>query len=336
MPQNAEKRRDEAELVEYLGLIRYTGKPLELGYLDARQSATALIGFDSALRYFIAQQDHELAKSDYPIPMRIRTGCVEALIPHNIETWITAALGLAATRYLVTAANTMAKNDFKDVGLRDLFKRSIQAMQWVIRIGKHLHSVSLRTFNNLRWRNNNTEIGIPNDLGRYLYVPHWAMSLFEKMPAHLLRNIASLVTGQIHLEVIVRDGDEDVAETLRLPEKSIFCPIDGGIPFPELVDGMPVTLEGLVTRGNGNTNTIGFQYHEHILTCYPEEGDVVRYKPAMFVKSKIVGIVKREGKRVDGTEPKPKIVFRSLVPLKDGRSTEPSPGLFDDGTDDTD
>ena len=38
---------------EYIGLIRYRGKSLKKGYLDARKSAEVLIGFDESLRYFI-------------------------------------------------------------------------------------------------------------------------------------------------------------------------------------------------------------------------------------------------------------------------------------------
>jgi len=77
-----------ADPVEYIGFIRYEGKPLEQGYFDTRKSAKVLLGFDRALRFFVAQQDAELAKSDYPIPVRIRGGSWEALIPHSIAHWI--------------------------------------------------------------------------------------------------------------------------------------------------------------------------------------------------------------------------------------------------------
>ena len=50
---------------DYIGFIRYTGKPLEEGYLDTRKSATALLGFDEAIRHFVGKQDAELAKVDY-------------------------------------------------------------------------------------------------------------------------------------------------------------------------------------------------------------------------------------------------------------------------------
>lgn len=319
-----------ADSVEYIGLIRYKGKPLEDGYLDARASARALIGFDGAIRYFNGQQDQELAKSDYPIPVRVRAGSWEALIPHDIASWIQTAAGVAFTAYLAAAATQMAENDFRDMTLDRLFKKSIHAIQWVLKTGKHMGTVSQRTFTDLLFRNNNTEIGIPNNEGKYLYVPKWFLDMFEKMPIHLLRGIASLVSPEIRLEVVVRDGKKDVAESLEVSHKSVFCPDEAEVPFPELVDGMRITLEGLVTRGNGNTNTVGFQYNGHILTCYPKEGDVVRFKPAIFVKSKMTGIVKREGGTVDGKALKPKIVFDQLVPLERESSIRPLPGLFDD------
>lgn len=139
MAEEVVEKGGEVKPVEYIGFIRYEGHSLEDGYFDARKSARALMGLDSALRYFIAQQDDEFAKTDYPIPVRIRKGSWEALIPDNIGVLIGGAIAgsltVAATRYLMTAADTLAKNDFKDVTTRELFKRAMQAMQWILRVG---------------------------------------------------------------------------------------------------------------------------------------------------------------------------------------------------------
>lgn len=38
---------------DFLGFIKYEGKSVQNGYLDARKSAEALIGFDEVIRYFL-------------------------------------------------------------------------------------------------------------------------------------------------------------------------------------------------------------------------------------------------------------------------------------------
>ena len=38
---------------KYIGYLKYSGKSVEDGLMDARKSAEALLGFDEVLRYFI-------------------------------------------------------------------------------------------------------------------------------------------------------------------------------------------------------------------------------------------------------------------------------------------
>ena len=321
-----------AKSPEYIGLIRYKGKPLETGYLDARKSAEALIGFDEALRYFVGKQDIELSKIDYEIPVRIRKGSWEALIPYDIQSWILTALGAGLTVYVVTAATTMAQNDFKNVSIVSLFKKSMQAMQWILRIGKHLGSLSKRVFEKVQWRDGNRLIGIPNEKEEYLFVPKLFLDLYEKIPVNILKKLTSIVTENIKLEVVVHEDNKDEVESLELLHKSIFCPDVGELLFPELKHGEAVTLSGPVTRGNENTNSIGFLYQGHILTCYPKDGSVVRFKPALYLNSEIIGTVTRENEFGEFTENKPKIIFTDLTPLEPDNPKESLPGLFDDGT----
>jgi hypothetical protein len=54
-----------------LGFLKYEGNLVQEGYLDARTSARALVGFDKALRYLVARQRTELAGVDFEIPVRI-------------------------------------------------------------------------------------------------------------------------------------------------------------------------------------------------------------------------------------------------------------------------
>jgi hypothetical protein len=97
--------------------------------------------------------------------------------------------------------------------------------------------------------------------------------------------------------------------------------------FPELEHGQPVELEGSTTRGNENSNNIGFRYKDHILTCYPKSGSIVNYKNALFEKCKIVGLISREDKYGNISLRRPNIIFHELVPLEQDSKTL---SLFED------
>jgi hypothetical protein len=317
---------------EYIGMIRYEGEPLKQGYLDARKSAEALLGFDESLRYFISKQDSELSKVDYEIPVQIRKGSWEALIPHDIAVYIKPAVAIITTAYLASAAKKIAENDFRNASISALFKKSMQAIQFMIKIGKHQGSLLKRKFDNLRWRNGNREIGIPNEKGEYLFVPKIFLDYYEQIPSNILRKLASIVTKDIKLDVVVHQDNKDEIESLELSHKNIFCPDVVELLFPELKHGETVKLSGLVTRGNENTNSVGFQYKGHILTCYPKDGSVVRFKPALYLKSEIIGTVTRENEFGEFTENKPKIIFTDLTPSESDNTKESLPGLFNDET----
>ena len=318
------------ETVEYIGFLRYSGKSLEKGYLGARQSAEALIGLDEALRYFVNEQDKELAKFDYDIPVRIRKGTWEAWIPQDIGVYLKPAATIIATAYLASAASKMAQNDFKNASLTALFKRAMQVIQWIIKIGKHLGTLTKRKFEDIEWRDGNRLIGILNENGERLFVPAAFLKFYEQMPIHLLKKIASIVSEEIKLEIAVYDDNEDKIESLGQPHKHIFCPDTTDVLFPELKHGQEVKLEGTVTRGNENTNNIGFQYQGHILTCYPKSGSIVKFKPELFLKCEIKGTISRKDKIGEITELKPKIIFTDLRCLDQDSPDNILTGLFDD------
>lgn len=316
------------ENTEYLGYIQYSGISVEQGYLDARKSAEALLGIDEALRYFVGRQSQELSKVDYEIPVRIRQGSWQALIPHDIPSWIMTVLGIGVTAYVTTAATKMAENDFRDASLRQLFQKAILAIQWFIRIGKHLGSITKRTFENVKWRNGNTEVGIPNEKGIYLYIPIEYYKFYEHVPVNILYKIASIVTLERRLDIVVRLDNHDETESVEYQHKDIFCPVDS-VLFPELEHGKEVTLDGIVTRGNENANSIGFQYNGHILTCFPSDGSIVRFKPALFLFSRINGTVTRSDKFGNPIELRPKIIVSSVTPIEqEGIITNLQPLLF--------
>lgn len=76
------------DIVDSIGFLRYEGKMVEAGLLDAKAAARALNGFDASLRYFISVQRPALADIDLPIPVKIEEGSWEAHIPDTIYGWI--------------------------------------------------------------------------------------------------------------------------------------------------------------------------------------------------------------------------------------------------------
>lgn len=312
---------------EYIGQIRYTGEAVADGLLDARKAAQALNGFDGALRFLVCLQDQGLSQADFEIPVRLRKGSWEALIPEAIGKWILLAVGTVATTYGAAAAKRMAENDFREIGIRDVVKNSLRALQWIVRIGKHLGSIGIRTFGNITWRNSNTEAGIANEGGDLLFVPVDILKLYGACPIDILSSMAALVDEDRELRVGVYEDDGLEEVVVTQDEKHIFCrgAEEGEVLFPELAHGQEVELDGLVTRGNERANSIGFLFSDHVLTCYPREGKIVRFKSALFLKCRIVGTVSRTDASGRPEDPRPKIIFDTVFPTEIGSS---QPTLF--------
>lgn len=308
---------------KYLGYIKYEGPLVEDGLMDARKQAKALIGFDSALRYFIAKRAPDFRNIDFEIPVRVRKGSWEALIPETVAGWVQAGLGVVATAYFTKAAQKMADKDFEDFGITDLFRVAIDSIKWFARIGKHMGNVTIREFKNVQFTDGLKQIGIKNEDGEVLFVPKHILDLYVSTNPGLLKDMAeNIQDGRSFAIGSVQAGDVD-EEIVDLKDKYIFCDEDAeleeGVLFPELVHGDYVVLEGEVTRENKTSNSMGFKYNDHILTAYPETGSIVRYKPLLFLKCRLFGIVNRidETGRIGAR--RPKLYFSNLEPLEEDR-----------------
>lgn len=315
---------------KYIGYLKYQGKLVENGALDARKAAQALLGFDEAIRFFLGQQSSVLKECDFEIPVKIKQGSWEAYLPQSILGWIFAALGTGltagVTAYCATAGKKMAENDFSEKGLKDIFIRAFEALQWVVRIGKHVGDVTLKKFEKLKFENDNEDIGIPNDAGVYLFVPRIYYLLFISTSPKLLRKIANLIEKGRELEIGVDKEGQVQKENITYEQKSIFTNVgaDENVLFPEFKHGQFVELEGHITRGNENTNSLGLLYNGHVLNCQPEAGSIVRFKDSLFLFSRIRGQISREDRFGEITETKPKIIFSTI----ESRESESNPSLF--------
>ncbi|MHB9029620.1 MAG: hypothetical protein ACYC9O_12705, partial [Candidatus Latescibacterota bacterium] len=250
-------------------------------------------------------------------------------LPENLEQLLFGIIKIGISAYIGAAAIKMAQSDFKDIGLKDIFRRSLQGIQWFIRIAEHLGETAMKKFEHVKWRNDNMEIGIPNKEGMYLFVPKEYLDWYVQAPRLLLADLAEVVSAGRQLKIAVFHTDQVETVSITQKDRHVFYQKeeDGDIIFPELKHGQHVELEGSVTKGNENANSIGFNHREHILICYPSTGSIVRFKSALFLKCSISGTISRLDKFGGTNDPRPKIIFDNLVPLLEESNT---PDLFDE------
>lgn len=316
---------------DFLAYVKFQGDLVAEGYLDTRKAAEALLGIDEVIRYFLYQVDKDLQKLEIEIPVRIRKGSWEALIPHDVIGWIITAGGAGITAYATTALNKMAENDFKDKGIKDVFKKVIKSIKWVIKIATHVKSLAVKEFLNVEFKQVDFDVlvGIKNENGELLYVPKEYLEIYKNCPEKLFARLTKIVEKGRELEIGFNPNEKaDKDDTspcvnVNIGDKMIFVKEnnDDEVLFPELIHDQYVELSGHITRGNENSNTIGFEYNRHILTCAPRQGSITHYKDKMFSNCIIKGFVDRLSDDGSINEKRPKISFIDLVemPNDEGR-----------------
>jgi hypothetical protein len=314
--------------IETLAYLKYEGTLISEGYLDLKKSADVLYGLDKSLRYFLYQENQDIQEIEFDIPVRIKKGSWEALIPDSIEKIIIAASLFSAGAYSKKALEKMAERDFEKIGFKDLFKKAFKALVWVIKIAKHLRTMNKRDFKEIKFADDNKTALVTNEEGKTLAVPIEYLERYVACPENLLSQITKIIETERELEIGVNDQneiDENKSVRITILEKEIFFKEEENedILFPELKDGDYVEIEGHVTRGNENSNTIGFFYNGHVLTCYPSKGNVNEHKMKIFSNCKIKGYVDRTSKEGKLIEKRPRIRFIELILLD-----RPLPNLF--------
>lgn len=302
---------------EQLGFIKFTGELVKQGYMDARKSAHALLGADEAVRFFVFQQAPSLRASDFEFPVRVKKGSWEIVV---------SAIALA---YGVKAAQKMADNDFADVGLKEVFKKALVGIQWLIRIGKHLGDLTIKKFDNVKFGDDNRLVGVRNSEGEYLYIPKEYFDFYISSSPSLLKKMSEVIEKERVLSVGVYESGSLVEETVTRRNRQIFTQekdMEEDQLFPDLQHGQRVTLDAEVTRGNEMSNTIGIGYKGHVLTGIPEVGSIVRFKSSLFLNCRIFGRVSREDDKGRLDARRPKIIFSHIEILE---SDSRNPSLFD-------
>lgn len=185
---------------EILAFIKYKGKLVENGYLDARKSGEALIGIDELIRYFVYQEYPQIKEFEFEIPVRVRKGSWETIFPENIDKFALGAFGLwMAGKYMGSALEEVAKNDFKDVSFKEIFQKSFQGIVNVIKLSKHLGSLARKKFDNIQFSQNNKLVKITNESGQGLWIPIEVLDLYSNCPQTIFNKLTKIVEEEREL-----------------------------------------------------------------------------------------------------------------------------------------
>jgi len=133
----------------YVGYLKFYGKNIENGIIQADIAGQALIGFDECIRFFNKKQNPEIILYDYKIPVITEKG--------SWVVWVLGSMaGIFGTAYLKKAGEKMAEKDFQDIGFSDFFRKSLLALKNLVDLIKHKKG-------NINWENEDFHIEQKND-----------------------------------------------------------------------------------------------------------------------------------------------------------------------------
>lgn len=309
---------------DYIGYIRVEGSDIENGHVDLQTMKHTVNGTERLLKHFLVKQSPGVNfKDDINFPVQARDGCWEILLPSGI----TVALGFLVVRplgtYLNEAAKALGKNDIGDKTSAEAFKAAIKSAQSVMKIAKHLGTMKLgRNFD--AKVESADRILLKNHAGEILVVTKHELEDYRTAPKDLFSDVAYPVIHDRSLHVGYVELGKTVDQSINSSDRSIFHvdELEHEELFPELEHEMQVELTGRVTRGNQKTNTIGFEYKNHILTCEPINSYVTNFINAHYKQATMRGVVSR--KNTDGEDTgRPRIYFTHLYPATPNESLQP-------------
>lgn len=298
-----------------LAYVVYEGDLVKDGYLDAKKAGQTLIGLDELVRYFLYQEFPQIKNIEFEIPVRVKKGSWWTQIPDNIDIILAKTVAAwAIGKYAGSALGEIAKNDFKDVSFRKIFSKAFHSIVSVIRLAKHLGTLTKRKFDKVKFSDNNQLVGIENDNGEIIWLEPEILELYSNCPETIFTKIAQLVEEERELIIGVSDEKPD-EEKITFNYKPIFVRAkeEDEILFPDLKHNDYVEITGHTTRGNEKSNTIGFLYEGHILTCYPDTGNIKEHKSALFANCLLKGFVDRLDKDGNFNEKRPRIKYIQIT-----------------------
>lgn len=311
----------ETSEYEEVGFIRYSGADVEQGIIDAGSAGSALTGLDEAIRFFNAQQSPDLATIEYEIPVQTRPGSWEAVVLAGA-----GAIGAAfALGYARKAGEKLAEQDFKDIGLKDVLRKSMSAIAGLAKLIKH-------TRRSRGWEgtahtpaSEEATVVVVNERGEDLAIPAEFYRWYQQIPPRLLVKMTSVVRSERALTIgaTYRSATSEVRITEE--DKALFANADEeefleDVLFPELIHGQFAKLEGRLIRGSEASNSAGLEYKGHIINCVPSSGSIRQYKVALFLRCRVTGQITRHAKNRFVADRRPTLILETVVPLeKDGQ-----------------
>lgn len=321
---------DEERYKDTVGFIKLKGN-IDNGIISATSAINILTAVNGILSSELVKEYPALKNQKLDIPIAVREGSWEALIPNTIGEWIMSGAGIAATAYASTAATKLAGNDFKDKTTKEIVKNALTKAQATLRIAKHLGGLKKKPVK-VRFKDSNKTLTLVNESGGNLDTTKESYDNYYGFSSQDIESLARSLRQDQALEVGVNEGGTIKRESITYKERELFVSedeIDPEILFPELEQGKEVKITGYVSRGNNNSNTIGFQYKGHILTCVPARGKIADYKYQLFTICSMTGVVQRVmDNTVLQTVNRPKILFSSLEVIA-GSSTEKQTSLLE-------
>lgn len=307
----------QPEEYEDVGFIRYSGKDVEDGIIDAGGAGSALLGLDEAIRYFNTRQSPDFAALEYDIPIQTRKGSWEAVVMGSVV----AVGGVFAIGYAKKAGEKLAENDFKDVNMKDVLRKSMAAIHYLARL--IVHTQQTRGWESARFAMSDptNAIAIPNEDGKVLEVPVEFFQWYQNIPPRLLTRMTAVVRPERALSIGANVGKSVKIVKISERDKYLFEDREveeelDDILFPEMVHGSVISIVGRLIRGNEASNSLGLEYEGHVINCVPAVGSIRQYKAALFLKCHVQGRINRHAKNRFVSERRPTIILGSVKPLE--------------------
>lgn len=306
----------ESGQYEEVGFVKYTGESLVDGVIDAGSAGSALVGLDEAVRFFNSQQSPDLATFQYDVPVQTRIGSWEAVVLAGIAVGGAFALG-----YAKKAGEKLAENDFKDIGLGHVLKKSMSALQTLAKIIKHTRRPRGWELARIEPIMTTDSVVITNDKGEELRIPTEFLGWYQQMPPRLLVKMTSVIRKDRVLTIGVIQNTTVDEVTIVEEDKPLFDntedeDFEEDVLFPELVHGAYAQLEGRLIRGSEASNSVGLEYKGHVINCVPAHGSVRQYKAALFLRCRVEGRITRHAKNRFVADRRPTLIVEKVVPLE--------------------
>lgn len=305
---------------ENFAYIKYYGERTKDGVIDLAAAANALSGFNDIIKFFNSKQHSYFIDNPYEIPVKIKEGSwIATIVDNPFSSLLLTSGGIFSASYLKKAGEKIAENDFKDVSFKKILTKSMNAFVDFIKLKKLGVSNEEIEKGKKLIRNGivYTLITLPN--GTKIEIDNEFLDWYKKMPPAIVHKIVNPIEKERLFEIAVLNDDKINKETIDEKEKSFFIPIvnesEEDILLPHLQHNHRYRLEGTLTRGNQSSNSLGFKYSGHILNCYPETGDVSRFKDSLFKKCIVDCHVNRNMKTSLKMDKRPTLILKSSTPI---------------------